>query len=116
MMNNHLEYNGYAGTIEFSADDNCFFGKIIGINDLVTFEGSSVEEIKTAFSEAVDDYLEMCAVNGKEADKSYKGSFNVRINPALHRQAATYAALAHISLNQFVESAIAEKMTRTFTL
>ena len=111
-MNNVLEYKSYIGTIEFSADDNCFFGKIIGINDLVSFEGSSVEEIRTAFTEAVDDYLEMCAENGKEPDKSYKGSFNVRIDPALHRKAASFAAYTHISLNQLVETAIAEKVAR----
>jgi predicted HicB family RNase H-like nuclease len=109
-MINALQYKGYAGTIEFSADDDCFFGKIIGINDLVTFEGSSVEEIKTAFFEAVDDYLQMCREIGKEPDKAYKGSFKVRIDPALHQQAAMKASLEHISLNQFVESAIAEKV------
>ncbi|MCL2838004.1 MAG: type II toxin-antitoxin system HicB family antitoxin [Oscillospiraceae bacterium] len=110
-MNNVLEHNGYVGKIEFSSDDNCFFGKILGINDLVSFEGSSVDEIKSAFSEAVDDYLEMCAENGKEPEKSYKGSFNVRIDPVLHRQAASFAALSNISLNQFVESAIADKVS-----
>jgi len=109
-MNNVLEYKGYIGSIEYSADDNCFFGKIIGINDLIMFEGSSVDEIKVAFEEAVIDYLEMCKEANKEPDKSYKGSFNVRIDPSLHKKAATFAALAQISLNQFVEAAIAEKV------
>ena len=108
-MNNTLEYKGYIGVVEFSTEDECFFGKVTGLNDLITFEGQSVAEIKTSFFEAVDDYLGMCATTGKEAEKSYKGSFNVRIDPLLHKKAAVSAATMHISLNQFVEAAIAEK-------
>ena len=109
-MNNFLEYKGFSGTIEFSSQDDCFFGKIVGINDLVTFEGRSVEEIKASFFEAVDDYLEMCKELGKEPEKAYKGSFNIRIDPVLHKKAAKLATAYNISLNQFVESAIADKI------
>lgn len=71
-MNNYLEYKGYRGLIEFSNVDLVFFGTIAGINDLVTFEGTSVEEIKTAFREAVDDYLTTCIELGKKPEKEFK--------------------------------------------
>lgn len=105
-MDNTLKHRDYWGTVEYSAEDECFYGKIIGINDLVTFEGTSVAELKTAFKEAVDDYLEMCAAQKKPPEKPYKGSFNVRIPPSLHRQAAQYAASQGLTLNKFVEHAI----------
>ena len=109
-MNNMLEYKGYFGKVEFSSDDDCFFGKLIGINDLVTFEGCNVEEIKQAFHEAVDDYIFMCERAGREPQRTYKGSFNIRINPELHKRASIIAAAEKISLNQLVESAILEKV------
>lgn len=109
-MNNMLEYKDYYGKVEFSADDDCFFGKVIGINDLVTFEGINVGEIKQAFHEAVEDYIFMCEKAGKEPEKTYKGSFNIRITPELHKKASIIAATESISLNQFVELAIVEKV------
>ena len=113
-MNSALEYKGYFGSIEFSNEDDCFYGKILGINDLVTFEGSSVEEIRAAFREAVDDYLLMCERVGKEPEKTYKGSFNVRIDPELHKKASILAQTRHISLNQFIELSIAEKVDQLY--
>jgi predicted HicB family RNase H-like nuclease len=105
-MNDVLHYQGYSAEIHFSADDDLFFGKLLGINDLVSFEGASVEELKTAFHEAVEDYLETCAALGKDPEKTYKGSFNVRISPELYRKAANYASLRKITLNELVKQAI----------
>lgn len=109
-MKNLMEYKGYFAKIEFSAKDEVFFGIIEGINDTVSFEGTSIDELKTAFHEAVEDYLDMCRRYGKEPQKTYKGSFNVRINPELHKKAAILAASQGTSLNQFVETAIADKI------
>jgi predicted HicB family RNase H-like nuclease len=106
MADNILEYKGFYGSAEYSADDECFFGKIIGTTDLVTFEGDSVESLKNAFTEAVEDYLVLCAEVGKTPQKSYKGSFNVRISPDLHKDAAVISGKKGISLNVFVENAI----------
>ncbi len=78
-MNDILEYKGYFASVHFSAEDDIFYGKIIGINDLVSFEGTSVPELKATFYEAAEDYLEMCKEMNKDPDKMYKGSFNVRI-------------------------------------
>jgi predicted HicB family RNase H-like nuclease len=105
-MNDIMEYKGYYGSVHFSSDDEVFYGKIISIDDLVTFEGASVKELKKSFHEAVDDYLETCASIGKEPDKTYKGTFNVRISNDLHKAAAVYAAVNNISLNDFVKTAI----------
>lgn len=69
MENITLEYKGYLGTVEFSAEDNCLFGKIIGINDLISYEAQEVSELKEAFEEAVNDYLDICKELGKETIK-----------------------------------------------
>jgi predicted HicB family RNase H-like nuclease len=109
-MNNSLVYKGYRGIVEFSAADNVFFGKLFGINDLVTFEGTSVKALEKSFREAVDDYLATCAELGKEPERIFKGSFNVRIDPDIHRKAALKAQTQSISLNELVENAIKKEV------
>jgi predicted HicB family RNase H-like nuclease len=105
-MSNVLIYKDYRGLVEYSDEDSTFYGKIFGIDDLVTFEGSSVKELKKAFHDAVDDYLETCEEIGKSPEKEYKGQFNVRVPKQLHKLAATRAALKKITLNKFVENAL----------
>src|SRR5580693_7396635 len=102
-MNDILEYKGYYASLQFSSEDEIFYGKLFGIDDLVTFEGTSVKELKKAFHEAVNDYLETCKELGKEPNKTYKGTFNVRITTDLHKAAALFASLNNISLNDFVK-------------
>ena len=92
--------------MHFNADDEVFYGKIAGVNDLVTFEGSTVADLATSFREAVEDYLVLCRTVGKSARKSYKGSFNVRIPTSLHRRAAEQATVRGISLNRLVQEAL----------
>ncbi len=110
-MKNVLEYKGYSGTVEFSAEDEVFFGRINGIRDVITFEADSVSKLKKAFKEAVEDYIETCEQLGKNPDKEFKGSFNVRIKPNLHRLAVIKSSAMKISLNQFVEKVIAKELT-----
>lgn len=105
-MIDSLKYLDYTATIQYSADDDVFFGKVIGINDLITFEGTSVSELKDAFKESVEDYIETCKSLKKSPDKSYKGVFNVRVPANLHKRAAFFAMQHHISLNDFVKTAI----------
>ncbi|MHA7129024.1 type II toxin-antitoxin system HicB family antitoxin [Algoriphagus namhaensis] len=107
-MKNVLTYKDFIGRVDFSSEDEVFYGKIEGIEDLVTFEASSVSEMKKAFQDAVEDYLELCKDQGKNPFKSYKGSFNVRINPRTHLMAAREASKKGYSLNQWVEKAINE--------
>lgn len=105
-MKNAMEYKGYFGTVEYSDTDNILFGKVIGIDSLVSYEGSSISELRTDFENAVDDYLEMCKAEGVQPDKAYKGSINVTISPELHRSLALYSAAHNQSLSASVEAAI----------
>ncbi|MFI3166067.1 MAG: type II toxin-antitoxin system HicB family antitoxin [Bacillota bacterium] len=105
-MNNMLEYKGYVGTIEISGDDEILFGKVIGVNSLLSYEGESVAELKSDFEGVIDEYLEMCAEKGVQPEKFYKGSFNVRVNPDLHKKVARYSALVGKTMNAVVEDAI----------
>jgi predicted HicB family RNase H-like nuclease len=105
-MNDILQYKGYYASLHFSSEDDVFYGKILGIDDLVNFEGASVKDLRKAFHEAVDDYLATCEELGKEPDKTYKGTFNVRVPTDLHKAAAVFAAINNISLNDFVKTAI----------
>jgi len=105
-MNDILQYKNYYASVHFSADDEVFYGKILGVNDLISFEGASVKELKTSFEDAVEDYLDMCASINKDPDKTYKGTFNVRVPSALHKQAAVFAAIHNITLNEFVKKAL----------
>jgi predicted HicB family RNase H-like nuclease len=105
-MNDILQYKNYYGSVHFNASDEVFHGKVLGINDLVNFEGTSVKELKTAFEEAVEDYIDTCNEIGKLPDKTYKGTFNVRVPSTLHREASMFAAVNNITLNEFVKMAM----------
>ena len=104
--NNILEYKGYHTNIEFNANDCVLRGKIEGINDLVDFECEDIKGIEKEFRAAVDDYLEFCKEVGKNPEKEYKGTFNVRIDPELHKKLANEASKSGDSLNSCVEKAI----------
>lgn len=105
-MSEVMQYKEYIATLHFSSEDEVFHGKVVGINDLIVFEGASVKELKRAFKEAIEDYLETCKALKKSPDKTYKGSFNVRISSDLHREAAIFAAIKNMTLNDFVKNAI----------
>jgi predicted HicB family RNase H-like nuclease len=106
MSKDLLTHKGFNGSMDPSIEDECLHGRILFIDDLITYEGDSVSEIKAAFVEAVDRYLAYCESTGKPANKPYSGSFNVRTGPELHREAVVAAAKAHTSLNDFVCQAI----------
>ena len=106
-MTNLPEYKGYIGSIEFSEKDCVFYGKVQGIRSLISYEGESAEELLKDFHNAVDDYLSLCSERGSEPERAYKGTFNVRISPELHKTAAIYAYEHKLSLNSVVERAIA---------
>lgn len=105
-MKNTIEYKGYIGSVEFSEADAVFFGKVMGIRALISYEGTSAQELLADFHAAVDDYLALCESSGKAPEKAYKGSFNVRISADMHKQAAVYALEHGISLNSLVEKAV----------
>ena len=105
-----MSYKGYLGSVECSFEDNCLFGQLLHVNDLVNFEADLPEALQQAFEEAVDDYLKTCKELGKEPDKAFKGSFNVRITPELHKAAVVVATQDEISLNEFVARTLREKI------
>jgi len=106
IQSNYLHYKNYTGSVCFSEEDTVFYGKIIGIKALISYEGDSVSAITNDFQNAVDEYLEFCAAKGKEPEKPFKGSFNVRINADLHHKLAMTASARGVSLNALVEDAI----------
>lgn len=105
-MNGILEYKGYITKVEYIPEDQLLFGKIEGIEDLITFESDDAKKIEQEFHDAVDDYLIFCEEVGKEPNKTYKGTFNIRIDPRLHKKISLLAIRNDKSLNQEVEKAI----------
>lgn len=105
-MSNTMSYNGYTARIEYDGEDGIFFGRIAGISDGVGFHADTVEDLRSAFHEAVDDYIKTCANVGKEPQKAYSGKIMFRVDPEVHRKAALAAELAGKSLNQWAEEAL----------
>ncbi|WP_428558508.1 MAG: type II toxin-antitoxin system HicB family antitoxin [Solidesulfovibrio sp. DCME] len=112
---NAMTYKGYTGTFEFIPDDNEFHGRVMGIRDVIHFSGSSVDELRQALADSVDDYLEMCEQAGKTPEKPYSGQFRLRLTPEIHRLLAVAAKAKGKSLNEFVAEA-AEKAAREAVL
>ena len=108
----YLEHKGYTGSIEYSAEDNLLYGKILGIRGLISFEGETGKSLEEDFKEAVDGYLADCREAGKVPEKPFKGSFNVRIPATLHQKAALLAMEAKTSLNNLVVEAIRSRVTK----
>jgi predicted HicB family RNase H-like nuclease len=103
-----MEYKGYIGSVYYSDEDEVFHGKLEGIRDLVTYEGTDVASLKRSFREAVDDYLATCKRRKKEPQVPFRGTFNVRVGPELHKRAAVYAAEHGKKLNAVVGEALRE--------
>jgi predicted HicB family RNase H-like nuclease len=101
-----MTYKGYSARIEYDGEDGILIGQIAGIRDGVGFHAENVEELKAAFHEAVDDYIETCARIGKEPQKPYSGRVMFRVDPEVHRKAALAAELAGKSLNQWAEEVL----------
>jgi len=110
-MKDILNYKGFIGSVHFSADDHVFYGKVEGINDLVTFEGETVSGLTDAFRYAVDEHIKDCEAENIAPEKSYKGSFNVRISPELHRRIAVTAKMQGVSINKFVSETLSKTVS-----
>lgn len=107
-----LEYKGYTGKVEFDDTVETFHGEVVGLKDVVTFEGESVEEIKRAFRDSIDDYLEFCEERGEEPDRPFTGQYRLRIPPEMHRSASMLSQRDGTSLNEWISRSIAEKIER----
>jgi len=107
-----MEYKGYIGKVEFDSEAEIFHGEVINIRDVITFEGSSVEELNQAFRDSVDDYLEFCTLRGEEPEKPFSGKFVIRLSPELHRKAFIKARLSDKSLNSWVSEVLEKAVKR----
>ena len=105
-MKDMIAYKGYYGSVHYSDEDQIFHGKIEFIRSLVSYEGTEVKSLRTAFEEAVDDYLTLCEAENKEPDMPFKGSFNVRTGTDLHRRAALFAKSKGTNLNSIITDAL----------
>ena len=97
-----MEYKGYVGKVEFDDEAGIFHGEVLDTRDVITFQGQSVDELKTAFQESIDDYLAFCKQRGEEPNKPFSGQFITRIPPELHRQVNLAASISGKSLNAWV--------------
>ena len=103
-----LTYKDYHGRFEYDADADIFHGQVMNLTDVITFQGRSIDELKQALADSVEDYLEFCAEEGKVPEKPYSGRFNVRISPAVHQRIALEAARCDTSLNNWVAQTLAK--------
>ena len=109
---NAMHYNGFSARIDYDDEDQIFFGRLVGITDVISFHADTVAEFKAAFEETVDDYLETCRKLGKEPNKPYSGKLMFRVKPELHASAARAASLEGKSLNQWAEDVLTEAVQR----
>ena len=105
---NALDYKGYVGTFAYDEDADVFHGRVIGLRDVVKLEGRSIDELKQALADTVDDYLEFCKEHGEEPEKPLSGKFMLRIDPALHRAIAAAAEREGRTLDGWVKDRLAE--------
>lgn len=107
-----MQYKGYKAKIEFDADSRLLYGRVLGIHDVVDFQGRDGKEIERAFRESVDDYLAFCAERGESPDKPYSGKFLFRTDAETHRHIAEAAELAGLSVNEWLQRAAEASLPR----
>ena len=97
-----MKYKGYYGIVQYDDEAKIFHGEVINTRTVITFQGTNVDEIESAFRDSVDDYLDWCQERGKEPEKPFSGKFVLRLSPELHRQLNLKAKQSNISLNSFI--------------
>lgn len=105
-----MEYKGYFARVDFDEGANIFHGEVINLRDVVTFEGETVDQLRQAFNDSVDDYLEFCKERGEDPEKPYSGKFVVRVEPELHKRLAIEARKRGVSINALVGEALSKTM------
>jgi predicted HicB family RNase H-like nuclease len=103
-----MEYKGYIGRVEFDDEAGIFHGEVINLRDVITFPGKSVDELREAFQESIDDYLEFCASRGESPERTFSGKFTVRVSPETHRRLHAVAKLHDKSLNKWISELFEE--------
>ena len=113
----YLEYKGYKGSVEYSKEDNCLFGKVQGMSKaLILYEGKTVDELRKDFEEGVDSYLEACRADGVEPAKPYSGRLNLRMSSELHSRVAAFVSSTGTTINDFINRAITNELKHAASL
>ena len=113
----YLEYKGYKGSVEYSKEDNCLFGKVQGLSkELITYEGQTLEELRKDFEEGVDSYLAFCKEEGVVPAKPYSGKLNLRMSSELHSRVAAIVAATGTTINYFINRAIKNELKKVAAL
>ncbi|MDQ0467151.1 type II toxin-antitoxin system HicB family antitoxin [Labrys wisconsinensis] len=107
-----MHYKGYEGVVDYDEEAEIFHGEVINLRDVITFQGTSVSELKQALADSVEDYLAYCRERGEEPEKPFSGHFVVRAEPALHRAMFSAAKRAGMSLNKWVTSTLERAVSR----
>ena len=111
----YLEYKGYKGSVEYSKEDNCLFGKVQGMSKaLILYEGQTLDELRKDFEAGVDDYLEGCKADGVEPCKPYSGRLNLRMTSELHSRIAAFAASTGTTINDFINRAVQNELAHSY--
>jgi predicted HicB family RNase H-like nuclease len=111
-MSQTLQHKGYDGSVEYGAEDRVLRGSLLGIRDAVVYEGFDVDSLESNFRAAVDEYLAFCAAEGRTPDQPFKGSFNIRVGPELHKRAALFAEARNQKLNAVVSKALEKYLSK----
>jgi predicted HicB family RNase H-like nuclease len=113
----YLEYKGYKGSVEYSKEDNCLFGKVQGLSkDLIVYEGQTLDELRKDFEAGIDSYLEGCRADGVEPAKPYSGRMNLRMSSELHSRVAAFVAASGSTINDFINRAIKNELRHAAAL
>jgi predicted HicB family RNase H-like nuclease len=105
-----IEYKGYIGTVEYDAQAKLFHGDIVNTRDVITFQGTTVQEIEKAFRDSINDYLAWYQAEGEAPEKPCSGKFSIRLSPELHQAAVIAAKKLKLPINRFVEKAISDEL------
>ena len=112
-----LEYKGYKGSVEYSKEDNCLFGKVQGLSkDMIVYEGQTLDELRKDFEDGVDSYLEGCLADGVEPAKPYSGRLNLRMPSELHSRVAAIVMASGTTINDFINRAIKNELKHVAAL
>ena len=112
-MSQTMQYKGYDGSALYSSEDRILHGKILGIRDMVVYDGEDIPTLERNFAGAVDEYLEFCKAEGRTPNKPFKGSFNVRISQDLHLRATRFAEEHDLKLNTVINEALQEYLAKS---
>ena len=102
-MNNTITYKNYTGSVEFDEKDNLFYGKVLGIQSLITYEGKDGKELVEDFHNSIDEYLDICKRENIKPEVAFKGNFNIRVSSELHKKLYIYASQHNMSMNKYIE-------------